>query len=99
SSTTGRRSNGSRPPVCMTTPPLSGRNALVTGGAVRLGRALAIGLARAGANVCVHYSSSAEAARDTVAEVTAFGVRGLAIQADLMDRPADAARHLMREAS
>ena len=37
---------------------LKGRNALVTGGAVRLGRALVLALARSGVNVAIHYHAS-----------------------------------------
>jgi pteridine reductase len=61
----------------------NGRVALVTGGAHRLGRALALGLARAGADVVVHYHASEDAARSTVAEIEALGRRALAVRADL----------------
>lgn len=43
---------------------LRGRTALVTGGAVRVGRAISLALARAGARVVIHYNSSAEEAHD-----------------------------------
>lgn len=59
--------------------------ALVTGGAHRIGKAIALALARAGAHVVVHYGSSAAAARDTVTEITGLGVRSLAVQADLRE--------------
>ncbi|NDJ75971.1 MAG: SDR family oxidoreductase [Chloroflexi bacterium] len=62
---------------------LHNRIALVTGGAHRVGKAIALGLARAGANVIVHYGSSAGAAQDTVGEIKALGVDAAAIQADL----------------
>ncbi len=61
---------------------LENRTALVTGGAVRLGRVLAVALARSGVNVAIHYHSSAEVA-ETVAELTSCGVRAEAFQADL----------------
>ena len=62
---------------------LRGRRALVTGAAVRLGRAAAVALARAGADVVIHYRSSADGARATVKDLEACGVRAWAVQADL----------------
>ena len=62
---------------------LNGKAALVTGGAHRLGRAFAIGLARAGADVLVDYHSSADAAAETVAEIRKLGRRAAAIRADV----------------
>ncbi|ETX30920.1 SDR family oxidoreductase [Roseivivax isoporae] len=59
--------------------------ALVTGGAKRLGRAMALYLARNGCDVAVHYGGSADAARDTVREIEALGRRAVAVQADLLD--------------
>jgi pteridine reductase len=59
------------------------RTALVTGGGVRLGRALALALARHGANVVVHYGSSADAAEETAAAVRSLGRRADTVQADL----------------
>jgi NAD(P)-dependent dehydrogenase (short-subunit alcohol dehydrogenase family) len=70
---------------------LTGACALVTGGAVRLGRAIALELARAGADVAVGYHRSARAARETRRALEAAGVRAVAIRADL-GRPADARR-------
>lgn len=67
----------------MVSSPLGGKAALVTGAAVRVGRAVALALAEAGADVAVHYRFSKEKAGETVEAVRAFGVRGLAIQADL----------------
>jgi pteridine reductase len=64
---------------------LKGKRALVTGGARRLGRAIAIELARAGADVAVHYHQSAAEAADTVAELRAAGVIAGAAQGDLAD--------------
>lgn len=64
---------------------VSGRNALVTGGATRVGRALTLGLAAAGANVYVHYNSSAGPAEETVAAVEAQGRRAASGAADLGD--------------
>jgi 3-oxoacyl-[acyl-carrier protein] reductase/pteridine reductase len=64
---------------------VKGRTALITGGAHRVGRAITLGLARAGANVIVNYHSSVEAADKTTAEARAFGVKALAYQANIAD--------------
>jgi len=64
---------------------LRGKTAIVTGAAVRLGRAIALALADAGANVCVHYHRSADQARRTCEEITARGVSAALVQADLRD--------------
>jgi pteridine reductase len=62
---------------------LHGRVALVTGAARRLGRAVALRLAEEGADVVIHYRSSAADARSAVAEIEKLGRRGSAIAADL----------------
>lgn len=62
--------------------------ALVTGGAARLGRAMAVYLAGRGFDVAVHYNGSATAAEAVVAEITATGRRAAALQADLLDETA-----------
>jgi NAD(P)-dependent dehydrogenase (short-subunit alcohol dehydrogenase family) len=59
------------------------RCALVTGGAVRLGRAITVALARAGFDVAIGYHRSAEAARRTVRALRATGARAVALRADL----------------
>jgi pteridine reductase len=64
---------------------LEGRVALVTGGAARLGGAITLGLAQAGAHVVVHYNHSADAAQATVEQARGFGVQALSVQADLAD--------------
>ncbi len=61
---------------------LSGRTALVTGGGRGIGRHLALGLAEAGADVCV-VSRKLDACEATAHEVEKAGVRGRAFQADL----------------
>ncbi len=76
---------------------LAGKTALVTGGAVRLGRAIALELARAGADVAVGYHRSAAAARATARDIEALGVRAVALSADV-GRPAEA-RRLVAEAA
>jgi pteridine reductase len=62
---------------------LNGRAALVTGGAHRLGKAIALALACAGAHVAIHYHRSATQAEATLAELRAMGVEAAAIQGDL----------------
>lgn len=57
--------------------------ALVTGGGVRLGRAIALGLAGAGHDLLVHYNRSEEPAAEVVAAVRALGRRAEAVSADL----------------
>ena len=64
---------------------LTGQRALVTGGGRGIGRALALGLARSGADVAVVYHQHPEAAEQTAAEARAMGVRALAVQADTGD--------------
>jgi NAD(P)-dependent dehydrogenase (short-subunit alcohol dehydrogenase family) len=61
----------------------AGRVAVVTGGGSRLGRAITLGLARAGADVVVHYHRSADAADETAAAARALGQDALVVQADL----------------
>ncbi len=62
---------------------LRGRWALVTGAAKRVGGSIALELARRGANVIVHYNSSAEAAAATVREIEALGVKAVSLPGDL----------------
>ncbi len=61
------------------------RVALVTGGAVRLGRAIVLGLADHGYDVALTYHASSESARDTERQVRERGRRCTAIQADLSE--------------
>lgn len=60
--------------------------ALITGGARRLGRAMALYLAGRGYDVAVHYDRSAGEALATVAEARSLGVQAQAFQADLLDQ-------------
>ena len=57
--------------------------ALVTGGGKRIGRAIALTLGRAGADVIVNYNQSREGAIDTVREIEAMGVSSVALRADV----------------
>lgn len=58
--------------------------ALVTGAATRLGRAMAIDLARRGVHVAVHYASSVDLAEQTVRDIRDAGGQATAVQADLL---------------
>ena len=62
---------------------LDGQTALVTGGGRGIGRAIALTLGEAGAEVVVNYSSSAAAADEVVATITAAGGRAYALQANV----------------
>jgi 3-oxoacyl-[acyl-carrier protein] reductase len=62
---------------------LSGKTALVTGASRGLGRASALALAQAGAQVLVHFSSGAEEAEQVVAEIRKGGGRADAVGVDL----------------
>jgi NAD(P)-dependent dehydrogenase (short-subunit alcohol dehydrogenase family) len=64
---------------------LQGKTALVTGAARRLGRASALALAAAGADVAITFLKSASEARQTVAELSALGVRAFALRCDITD--------------
>ena len=62
---------------------LTGRTALVTGGARRVGRALTVALGRAGASVVANYNSSGTEADQLVAELSAEGIDASAFGADV----------------
>ncbi|ASS75889.1 3-oxoacyl-ACP reductase [Tumebacillus algifaecis] len=65
--------------------PLAGANAIVTGASRGIGRAIAIALAEAGANLVVNYKNSAAAALETVESCRRADVNAIAVQADLSD--------------
>ncbi len=62
---------------------LAGRVALVTGGSRGIGRAAALALAEAGADVAITYRERAEAAEEVVAAIGALGRRALSLRAEL----------------
>ncbi|MYM85353.1 SDR family oxidoreductase [Duganella sp. FT50W] len=72
------------------------RVALVTGAGRRIGRAIALGLARAGWDVVVHYRASATEAGEVANDIIALGRRAVALQCDLAD--AAAVRELLPRA-
>jgi pteridine reductase len=78
-------------------PSAPSRVALVTGAAVRVGREIALGLARAGTDVAVHYRSSRSEAERTVSEIRAIGRRAVALPAELSEP--EQCRDLVRAAA
>ena len=62
---------------------MKGKTAIVTGGGRDIGRATAIRLAQAGANVVINYHSSSDGATSAVAEIEALGASALAMQGDM----------------
>src|SRR6202163_4829166 len=67
------------------TRPLAGKTALVTGAARRLGRASALALAQAGADVAITFKESAREARETVVDLSGYGVRAFALRCDVTE--------------
>jgi NAD(P)-dependent dehydrogenase (short-subunit alcohol dehydrogenase family) len=65
--------------------PLRGKSVLITGGARRLGRASALALAGAGADVAITFRDSVRDAQRTVIDVSGLGVRALALACDVTD--------------
>lgn len=72
-------------PVVPTQKLLTGQKALVTGASSGIGRAIAIALAEAGADVVVNYASSDRKSLDVVKEISEIGVRTYAHKADVSD--------------
>lgn len=66
----------------------SQKTALVTGAAKRIGRAIALALARHGWNIVVHYGRSEAEAQATVRDIEALGQRAIALACDLADEAA-----------
>jgi glucose 1-dehydrogenase len=71
------------PQGVLPSPLLRGQKALVTGANSGIGKATAIGLGRAGADVVVNYVADRESAEKVVEEISSFGVRAAAIEADV----------------
>jgi 3-oxoacyl-[acyl-carrier protein] reductase/pteridine reductase len=63
--------------------PLAGQSALITGGAKRIGRAIALALASAGADITITYRTSADEAVETVDAIEQLGRRGFAIESNV----------------
>jgi len=77
--------------------PLDSRIALVTGGGIRVGRAIALALGAAGADVAVHYRGSREGAESAAAEIRSQGRRAVVVPGDLAS-PEDC-RTVVRESA
>ena len=75
--------------------PLSGKAALVTGGARRVGRAVALKLAEAGMDVAITFKSGAAEARQLVEQIERMGCGAAAIAVDLAEP--DAAEHVYQQ--
>ena len=71
--------------------PLEGRGVLVTGASSGIGQAIAIAVARAGADVALTYRSNATGARETEAQIRALGRQAITFHVDLTDEAALAA--------
>ncbi|MBZ5703900.1 MAG: SDR family oxidoreductase [Acidobacteriia bacterium] len=76
--------------------PLNGKTVLITGAARRLGRASALALARAGADVAITFRNSAREAQHTVIDLSSFGVRAVALRCDITDQKS--VRRTLKEA-
>ena len=64
---------------------LTAQRAIVTGASTGIGRAIAVALARAGADVAIHYGSSRKEADETARAVESHGRRAVLVQADFRD--------------
>ncbi len=93
------RFDESRLPKAPYNPVLTGQPALVTGANSGIGRAVAIGLARAGADVAINYVTHPETAEEVAHEIEALGRKAIVLKADVSKEDevetmyADAIRH------
>ena len=67
------------------TKPLAGKTVLITGSALRLGRAIALRLAEAGADIAITFLNSVTEAQHTVIDLGSFGTRAVALRCDITD--------------
>ncbi|HSB37376.1 MAG TPA: SDR family oxidoreductase, partial [Thermoanaerobaculia bacterium] len=78
-------------------PPLDSKSALVTGGGIRVGRAIAVALGAAGTDVAVHYRGSRGGAESAAAEIRSRGRRTVIVSGDLASP--DDCRTVVRESA
>jgi NAD(P)-dependent dehydrogenase (short-subunit alcohol dehydrogenase family) len=76
--------------------PLRDKTCLITGAALRLGRASALTLAQAGADVAITFRNSAREAHRTVIDLSSYGVRAFALHCDVTDEAS--VKSMMQEA-
>src|SRR5215475_1447222 len=75
-------------PVMPAVPPqhmLEGQKALVTGASSGIGRAIAVALGQAGADVAVNFVAGEDKAQEVCEEIRSYGVQALAVKADVWD--------------
>ncbi len=82
--------------VALDSRPLLGKTCLITGAAKRLGRASALALARAGADVAITFRNSAREAQQTVVDLSSLGVRAFALHCDITSEAS--VKSMMKEA-
>ncbi|HVI10848.1 MAG TPA: SDR family oxidoreductase [Candidatus Binatia bacterium] len=82
--------------LALDTKPLRGKTCLITGASKRLGRASALALAAAGADVAITFRNSARDAQHTVVDLCSLGVRAFALHCDVTDE--SSVKSMMREA-
>lgn len=74
---------------------LQGKNALVTGSSRGIGKAIALELAKQGANVAVNYAGNEQLAEEVVQEIKALGVESFTIKADVANE--DDVKQMVKE--